>query len=194
MTQCGKSGTSAQTAKNLMFLDVKELAVRKIRIRKSYAPGAVDYHTSDFRQSEPLEVRATAEVLEGQIRITGDLHTRVEMVCARCLEPVTEDVAREFDLFYRPIASMTREEEERLKLDDTEIAFFKGEGLFLTDVLAEQVLLALPMKAICRSDCRGLCAQCGVNLNNEECRCEVHVADPRMAPLARLKQDWLKKQ
>lgn len=194
MTQSGRSGTSAQTAKNSMFLDVKDLAVRKIRIRKSYAPGAVDYHTSDFRQSEPLEVRATAELLEGQIRITGDLHTRVEMVCARCLEPVTEDVAREFDLFYRPIASMTREEEERLKLDDTEIAFFEGEGLFLTDVLAEQVLLALPMKAICRSDCRGLCAQCGVNLNNEECRCEVHVADPRMAPLARLKQDWLKKQ
>ncbi len=194
MTQSGRSGTSAQIAKNSMFLDVKDLAVRKIRIRKSYAPGAVDYHTSDFRQSEPLEVRATAELLEGQIRITGDLHTRVEMVCARCLEPVTEDVAREFDLFYRPIASMTREEEDRLKLDDTEIAFFEGEGLFLTDVLAEQVLLALPMKAICRSDCRGLCAQCGVNLNNEECRCEVHVADPRMAPLARLKQDWLKKQ
>ncbi len=194
MTQSGRSGTSAQTAKNSMFLDVKDLAVRKIRIRKSYAPGAVDYHTSDFRQSEPLEVRAAAELLEGQIRITGDLHTRVEMVCARCLEPVTEDVAREFDLFYRPIASMTREEEDRLKLDDTEIAFFEGEGLFLTDVLAEQVLLALPMKAICRSDCRGLCAQCGVNLNNEECRCEVHVADPRMAPLARLKQDWLKKQ
>ena len=53
-----------------MFLDVKELAVRKIRIRKSYAPGTVDYHTGDFRQVEPLEVRATAELLEGQIRIT----------------------------------------------------------------------------------------------------------------------------
>jgi uncharacterized protein len=194
MKRSGRSGPSAQTAKNPMFLDIKDLAARKLRIRKSYAPGAVDYHNSDFRQSEPLEVRATAELVEGQIRITGDLHTRVEMVCARCLESVTEDVAREFDLFYRPIASMTKEEEERLKLDDTEIAFFKGEGLFLTDVLAEQVLLSLPMKAICRSDCRGLCAQCGVNLNNEECRCEVHVADPRMAPLARLKQDWFKKQ
>jgi len=177
-----------------MFLDIKELAVRKLRIRKSFAPGTVDYHTNDFRQTEPLEVRATAELIEGQIRITGDLHTRVEMVCARCLEPVTEEVAREFDLFYKPIASMTKEEEERLKLDDTEIAFFKGDGLFLTDVLAEQVLLSLPMKAICRSDCRGLCPQCGVNLNNEECRCEAHVGDPRMAPLARLKQDWFKKQ
>ena len=56
------------------------------------------------------------------------------------------------------------------------------------------VLLALPMKVICQSDCRGLCANCGANLNHEECRCETHATDPRMAPLARLKQDWLKKQ
>src|ERR1700691_5332053 len=98
-----------------MFLDVKELAVRKIRIRKSYAPGTVDYHTNDFRQVEPLEVRATAELVEGQIRVTGELHTRLEMVCARCLEAVSEDVSREFDLFYRPLSSMTKEEEERLK-------------------------------------------------------------------------------
>src|ERR1700732_3909591 len=177
-----------------MFLDIKELAVRKIRIRKSYAPGTVDYHTGDFRQVEPLEVRATAALLEGQIRVTGELHPRLEMPCARCLEPVNEDVAREFDLYYRPLASMTKEEEERLKLDDTEIAFFEGDGLFLADVLAEQVLLALPMKVICRGDCRGLCPHCGANLNTDECRSEAHAGDSRLAPLARLKQDWFKKQ
>jgi uncharacterized protein len=194
MTSAGESGLPLDAAKTLMFIDVNELAVHKIRIRRSYAPGAVDYHTGEFRQAEPLDVRASAELVEGQIRITGELHTRLELVCARCLEPVQEDVAREFDLYYRPMASITKEEQVRLKLDDTEIAFFEGQGLFLADVLAEQVLLALPMKVICRSDCRGLCPQCGVNLNNEECRCETHTADPRMAPLARLRQDWFKKQ
>jgi uncharacterized protein len=154
----------------------------------------VDYHTGDFRQAEPLEVRASAELVDGQIRITGELHTRLEFVCARCLEPVLEEVCREFDLFYRPVQSMTQEEEVRLRLDDTEIAFFEGEGLFLTDVLAEQVLLAIPMKVICRSDCRGLCPHCGANLNTDECRCEAHASDSRLAPLARLKQDWFKKQ
>ena len=177
-----------------MFLDIKELVAHKIRIRKSYAPGTVNYHSGEFRQAEPLEVRATAELIEGQIRVTGELHTRLEMACARCLETVNEDITREFDLFHKPMASLTQEEQDRLKLDDTEIAFFEGEGLFLADILAEQVLLALPMKAICRSDCRGLCPQCGVNLNNEECRCELHITDSRMAPLSRLKQDWFKKQ
>ena len=177
-----------------MFLDVKELAVRKIRIRKSYAPGSMDYHSGEFKQAGPLEVRASAELVEGQIRITGSLQTKIELVCARCLEPVVEEVSRDFDLFYRPMKTIAKEEEVHLREDDTEIAFFQGEGLFLADVLAEQVLLALPMKVICRGDCRGLCPHCGVNLNSEECRCESHAADPRLAPLARLKLDWFKKQ
>ncbi len=176
-----------------MFLDVHELAVRKIRIRKSYAPGTLDFHSGEFRQVEPLEVRATAELVDGQIRVFGTLHTRLELVCARCLETVVEEVSRDFDLFYRSMATIAKNQEVHLNLDDTEIAFFEGDGLFLADILAEQVNLALPMKVICRSDCRGLCPHCGANLNHEECRCESHATDARMAPLARLKQDWFKK-
>lgn len=177
-----------------MFLDVKDLAVRKVHIRKSYAPGSIDYGLSEVKQSEALEVNAAADLLEGQIRVTGELQTKMEMVCARCLEPVIEEVHRDFDLFYQPLLKGTPKEVERLKDDDTEIGFFEGEGLFLADVLKEQVLLSLPMKVICRSDCRGLCPHCGANLNQEQCRCERHSSDPRLAPLARLKQDWLKKQ
>ena len=177
-----------------MFLDVKDLAVRKIHIHKTYAPGSIDYGINEVKQAGPLEVNATAELLEGHIRVAGMLETKVEMVCARCLEPVIEDVHREFDLFYQPLLKGVKPEEERLKDDDTDIGFFVGEGLFLVDILKEQVLLSLPMKVICQSDCRGLCASCGANLNHEECRCETHASDPRLAPLARLKQDWLKKQ
>jgi len=45
-------------------------------------------------------VTATAELLESQIRIEGNLETKIELVCARCLEPVVEEVTRAFDLFY----------------------------------------------------------------------------------------------
>lgn len=177
-----------------MFLDVHELALRKMRIRKSYSPGTLDFHSGEFRQVEPLEVRATAELADNQIRICGNLHTRVELVCARCLDTVVEEISRDFDLYYRPMISIPRGEEVQLDLDDTNIAFYEGDGLFLADVLAEQVNLALPMKVICRGDCRGLCPHCGANLNHEECRCQRHAADPRLAPLARLRQDWFKKQ
>jgi len=177
-----------------MFLDVKELAVRKLRIRKTYAPGSVDYHTTEMKQVEPLQVTATAELLEDQIRVEGNFETKIELVCARCLEPVVEEVSRTFDLFYAPLPKEAKPKEDQLKDDDTEIGFYQGEGLFLADILKEQVLLALPLKVICRGDCRGLCPSCGANLNHEECRCETHATDTRMAPLARLKQEWLKKQ
>lgn len=177
-----------------MFFDLKELAVRKVRIQKSYPPGTLDFHSTEFQQLEPLEVRATAELVDGQIRIFGTLHTRVEVVCARCLESVSEEMSKDFDLYYRPLATVAKEEDVKLKSDETDIAFFEGEGLFLADVLAEQVNLLIPMKVICRSDCRGLCPHCGANLNTEECRCEAHPPDPRLAPLARVKQNWFKKQ
>ena len=177
-----------------MFLDIKELAVRKVRIHKSYAPGTLDFHTAEFCQTGPLEVRATAELVEGQIRIFGQLQTRIELVCARCLEPVGEEISKDFDLFYRPMTGIKKEEGVHLKEEDTDVGFFEGDGLFLGDVLTEQVNLLVPMKVICRSDCRGLCPQCGANLNHEQCRCESSAVDPRLAPLARFKQDWFKKQ
>ena len=177
-----------------MFLDINDLAQKKIRIRKSYAPGTLDFHSGEFRQIEPLEVRATAELAEDQIRVYGNLHTRIEMVCARCLDTVVEEISRDFDLDHRPMAAINEDDELQLDPNTAEVAFYEGDGMFLADILAEQVLLGLPMKVICRSDCRGLCAHCGANLNNEECRCEKHSADPRLAPLARLKQDWFKKQ
>ncbi len=177
-----------------MFLDVKDLAVRKTRIYKHYPPGTVDFHSEEFQQVDPLEVRATAELVDGQIRIYGQLHTRIEMVCARCLESVVEDLSRDFDLYYRPLKSVAGHGEVKLDDEEADVAFFDGEGLFLADALAEQVNLAIPMKVICRSDCRGLCAHCGANLNHEECHCQTQASDPRLAPLARVKQVWFKKQ
>src|SRR5258708_34397713 len=86
-----------------MFLDVKDLAVRKVRIHKTYAPGSIDYGISEVKQAGPLEITARGEVLEGQIRITGDLETKIEMVFWQCLGPVIDEVNKGFYFFYQPL-------------------------------------------------------------------------------------------
>src|SRR5438132_12345301 len=115
-----------------MFLDVKELAIHKLRIRKTYAPGSIDFHSAEIKQVEPLEVTATAELLEGQIRIDGTLETKIELVCARCIEPVVEEVSRTFDLFYAPLHKDIKLKEDRLTEADTEIGFYLAPELLLS--------------------------------------------------------------
>lgn len=170
-----------------MFIGVKELERQKLSIDYSFAPGTIDYRTQEFRQVEPLVVQAVAELKDDTIHVVGQFATRLELPCARCLEPVGREVCSNFDLYYRPVASMAREAEISLAEEDTEIGFYVGDGLFLADALAEQVHLALPMKTLCQEECRGLCPHCGANLNRESCRCQREAIDPRLAPLAEWK-------
>src|SRR5438876_699608 len=129
-----------------MFLDVKELAIHKLRIRKTYAPGSIDFHSAEIKQVEPLEVTATAELLEGQIRIDGTLETKIELVCARCLEPVVEEVSRTFDLFYAPLPKDIKIKETRLRATKTKIESNEAPGLFWPDLWKNRTLLELPLR------------------------------------------------
>jgi len=169
-----------------MFIGVKELEQHELTFREEFPPGTIDFRTRDFRQAAPLQAQVSAELAGREIHIVRRLATRLEFLCARCLEPVTQELAPSFDLRYRPVAAISREEEIELTPEEADVGFYTGEGLFLADVLAEQVHLALPMKALCREDCRGLCAGCGANLNCERCRCGPQAVDPRLAPLAAL--------
>lgn len=178
-----------------MFIGVKELEQHPLRFREEYAPGTIDFRTRDFCQVVPLRVEVEAELAGREIHLVGRLATRLELTCARCLEPVRKELAPRFDLHYRPVNSVNLsrgEDEIALAAEDTEIGFYTGQGLFLADVVAEQVHLALPMKVLCHEGCRGLCPGCGANLNlvqagRERCHCGPRAVDPRLAPLAR----WL---
>ncbi len=62
-----------------------------------------------------------------------------------------------FDLIYRPLGVDRRADEVSISEAETEIGYYQGEGLLLEDALREQVLLATPVRALCREDCKGLC-------------------------------------
>lgn len=154
-----------------MRITLEELKLHPIVVSRTYASGALDYHGADFRQAGPLKVDAVAELVGSEIRIRGHLGTRLEACCDRCLGSVTIPVEQEFDLAYRPVSTIAREEEVELPEDELGVGFFSGDGIELADVVTEQVILAVPMKVVCRTDCRGLCPVCGANLNLKKCGC-----------------------
>jgi len=174
-----------------MFIKIKELELRKIVFDENIAPGILDLG-EDIEQKTPVTVSGRAELIRehrgarevvDDIRLVGKFATQVEMRCARCLEPVGESVAEDFDLLYRPLGVDATADEAAISRADTEIGYYQGEGVLLEDVLKEQILLALPVKQVCSAECKGLCPHCGANLNVENCDCVQTLSDPRWAAL-----------
>jgi uncharacterized protein len=174
-----------------MFLDIKELEVHPLDFEEEFPPDAIDLGY-EARQRTPLRTSGHAEVVEEHhgkrqiiqdIRLKGRLSTGIELQCARCLEPVPQEIKRNFELLYRPLGADAGRDELSITDAEAEIGYYQGNGLLLEDVLREQVLLALPLKITCRADCKGLCPQCGKNLNQEQCSCSTEVEDPRWAAL-----------
>jgi uncharacterized protein len=174
-----------------MFLDIKELELDPLDFKEEFQPGLIDLG-NEARQTTPLQASGHAEIVEEHhgkheiiqdIRLRGNLSTGIELLCARCLEPVKQDVKREFELLYRPLGTDAGRDELSVTDAEAEIGYYQNNGLLLEDVLREQVLLALPLKVTCRPDCKGLCPHCGKNLNQEPCPCSTEIEDPRWAAL-----------
>jgi len=174
-----------------LLIEIKELELHPVEFREEFAPGAIDLG-EDVRQRTALAAEVRADLVEEHhgkhrvvqdIRVKGALETELEVACARCLEPVVVPVKRSFDLLYRPLGTDAGHEELSVTDAEAEIGYYSGEGLLLEDALREQVLLAVPLKTICREDCAGLCAHCGKNLNEGACGCSSELEDPRWAAL-----------
>jgi uncharacterized protein len=174
-----------------MFLDIKELELHPLDFEEEFQPGVIDLG-GEARQRTVLKTSGHAEVVEEHhgkheviqdIRLRGTLKAGFELQCARCLEPVKQDIQRDFELLYRPLGTDAGRDELSVTDAEAEIGYYQGNGLLLEDVLREQVLLALPLKVTCRADCKGLCPHCGKNLNQEQCSCSTETEDPRWAAL-----------
>jgi uncharacterized protein len=178
-----------------MFIELKDLEIKPVDFREQYDPGVIDLG-EEVRQRSPLSAEGRADLVEEHhgkhkivqdIRVKGKSETSLEVACARCLDPVTQQVERSFDLLYRPLGTDSGHEELSVTDAEAEIGYYQGERLLLEDTLREQVLLALPLKTICRDDCKGLCPHCGKNLNENQCSCVDDVEDPRWSALKEIR-------
>ena len=179
-----------------MLIEIQELELHPVEFREEFSPGVIDFG-ADLRQRSQLRSEGRADLVEEHhgkhkviqdIRLKGTLDTSVEIACARCLEPVVHQVNRSFDLLYRPQGSDAGHEELSVTDAEAEIGYYQGEGVLLEDTLREQVLLAVPLKTVCREECKGLCPHCGKNLNEGSCSCAPSAGDPRWDALKEIRE------
>jgi uncharacterized protein len=116
--------------------------------------------------------------------VQGRLTATVPQTCGRCLEsfPARVDANVDVRLLPRPATGDSVE----LGRDDLDTDFYDHDELDLKRVVETETTLALPMKPLCREDCRGLCPACGGNRNLVPCTCASPTPDPRLAALSDL--------
>ena len=155
---------------------------------RTFEPVDVGEIDDAYRVVAPVRLDFDVHKDKDRFRIEGTVNTELELPCSRCLEPFRMPIDARFDLRYHPAAEMALEQEREVADEDLETSYYRDDQIDLNELLREQFYLALPMKPLCRDDCRGLCPQCGTNLNTGACDCAAAWEDPRLAALKKLKQ------
>ncbi len=174
-----------------MLFDISDLAPGGIDIDVTVDIPPFDWEGGQAVVCDPARLTGRIRPTSRGIELRGRYGTTAHLVCGRCLGRFDLQIEDEFRLHLLPLAAgMEAEKIARLEEDEpdaVDLYPLEGEVVDLSEVLREQVDLALPIRAICREDCPGLCPGCGADLTREACRCTAPPAEERWSELARLR-------
>ena len=164
-----------------MLIDLQEL-LKDEDGRRNYRP---KLETDSF-QMKTVSYKITDYDLNISFHNEGKKHISckcegfvvLDIPCDRCLEPVSCKI----DISYVKDLDMNKTEEDRIADLDEEV-YLEGCSFDFEKLIYNEILIHLPMKVLCRNDCKGICNRCGANLNMGSCNCDVAELDPRMSKI-----------
>ena len=166
-----------------MRIELENLEGGKSNFAHVYQPDDLGPVDERIRLIEPVAVKGNVRLAGTEVFVNGHIDTRVQVECDRCLQPVELPVSADFALEY--ITGSDYESSEAAELTEAEmsVSVFDGEAIDVDEIVKEQINLAVPSRALCREDCKGICPECGVDRNKGECSCVTDDIDPRWAVL-----------
>jgi len=161
-----------------MYLDLREFEAFPAEAEVEVETDNLDYESDIVALRDLVKVRLTIQEIGEEFFCQGQMVAPVEEECARCLTLFKDELTNDISFIVK-----IGEEKSNLAADDEEenIIYLKpGEHVVdLRDLIREAIILALPIKPLCDPECKGLCPQCGANLNEETCDCKVEEYDNR---------------
>ncbi|NMB38443.1 MAG: DUF177 domain-containing protein [Firmicutes bacterium] len=145
------------------------------------------YPNLDHGGENPSPVKLEGSVIktESGCLVSGNIAMSLTLTCTRCLTPFEYRLETNFsEEFVNILATDDSAEKDGYLVD--ELPTYVGDRLDLTELITESIMLAMPMKVICKKDCKGICSECGQLLNEKICQCDQEKPDPRLAVLADL--------
>jgi uncharacterized protein len=171
-----------------MKLDLTRYRQPVSHFARTFEPEEVASDAGAYQIVAPVALEFDIHKDKDKFRLEGHLRTELELACSRCLEPYRFVVDADFDQRYLPASAASSDPDREVQEDDLETSYYSDDQIDLAELMREQFYLALPMKPLCRDDCRGLCPQCGTNLNTGTCDCSPVWEDPRLAALKAIKE------
>ncbi len=131
---------------------------------------------NEFHFKEPVSLNLRIQKEKNEIYIRGSAAVLVESVCDRCLRSCDRQLSGELMVTLKRLPVVT---DVRSEPETDEIVYISEEEkkIELNEIVHESLLLSLPMKFVCKEDCRGICPHCGNDLNVRQCQC-VHIENP----------------
>lgn len=170
-----------------LVLDLSRMREAREHVERTYEPSVFTTADDDaYGVQSPVHLVFDIHKDGRQFRVIGRVQATLALACGRCLEEYALPVNASFDVLYLPHAENTGEGEVEVEEDDLTTAYYRDEQIDLGQLIREQFYLAIPMKPLCRDDCRGLCPECGTNLNTASCTCVRQWVDPRLGTLKSL--------
>jgi uncharacterized protein len=139
----------------------------------------------------PIKTTLRAIRIGDMVEVEGHLTTVVRLICGRCLIEYSTPLESNYALTYTRLVPGLSEDAEQAEVQlnaaDMGLIYFQGEEINLHDGIQEQIVLAFPLNAVCKENCKGLCPICGANLNDGNCNCVPESSDSKFAVLKNLK-------
>ena len=153
----------------MLNLSLTAVSRGEVPVEGDVAPDDPVWEGTDLALIAPLHAELLAREVGNGVLVRGRLHTRLGLECRRCLTAVEHEIDDTVDLLFEPLSD---EEEEAQLSGEVYPLPDRGDQIDLRPVLREQLLLRVPDHVVCDEACRGLCPQCGADLNQTTCSCE----------------------
>lgn len=179
-----------------MYIRIEQIKEEGLALEFEEKPEVFPVLSEMINQGEcefvaPIKTALRAIRIGDMVEVTGKIDTFVRQACGRCLKEFEIPLKSDIVLTYGPRIPGAQENEEPEEVEisaaEMDLIYFEGEVINLQDGIQEQVIVAFPIKPLCKENCKGLCAGCGNDLNEGDCGCNRPAPNGKFAALKDLK-------
>lgn len=137
----------------------------------------------NYKLNSPVRASLRIDKVASEVIVNGRVRCNIELQCSRCLKNFIKDADVSVNVVYHPLEELKGVDKHEVKDDELDMGFYEGNELDIRELLKEQIILSVPMKPLCSEFCKGICPECGTDLNIDTCGCGQKKMDPRFEVL-----------